>query len=160
MQRVRLFSMGLWGLALLFGVAQAADLPKAQNLQADAAQAQRARLPILIFFAAESCPYCHIVEEDYLQPMFNSGAYASKILFRKLLIDDDSSLRDFSGKNIASADFARQQGVTLTPYVKFFGPDGKELVPGLLGLTTRDFYAGYLEQAIDAASAKLRAGAN
>lgn len=147
---------GILVAMLILVNAQAAELPRANNLQADAAQARSARLPILIFFAAESCPYCHIVEDDYLKPMFNSGKWANKVMFRKLLIDDERDLRDFHGDKVSSADFARAHGVSLTPHIKFFGPDGKELVPSLLGLMTRDFYAGYLEEAIESAGAKLR----
>ncbi len=150
------------GLSTTMGITTAqaevnyVELPKAQDFKADAQQVAKARMPILVFFASESCPYCHVVEEDYLKPMFNSGEYRDKILFRKLVIDDSGSVRDFQGKSVDDAVFAKRYGISLTPHVKFIDADGQELVPGLLGLMTRDFYAGYLEDAINDAVAKLR----
>lgn len=136
--------------------ATAAELPKAQDLAADARQVRGARMPIVLFFAAEDCTYCHIVEDDYLRPMFNSGRYRDTVLFRTVLIDDARELTDFQGNPVAPDVFAKRYGVSLTPQVKFLDANGEELVPGLIGLMTRDFYAGYLEDAISAAVAKLR----
>lgn len=132
------------------------ELPRARDLAADAREVRGARMPIVMFFAAEDCPYCHVVEDDYLRPMFNSGRYRETILFRRVLIDDTRELTDFQGNSVAPDVFAKRYGVSLTPQVKFLDANGKELVPGLIGLMTRDFYAGYLEDAIDAAVMKLR----
>lgn len=139
-------------------VANAADLPlpMAKDFQADAQLVRKNRTPILVFFESASCPYCHVVEDDYLKPMFNSGDYRDKLLFRVVRIEDETSLHDFNGAPIDAARFAKHYGVSLTPHVKFLGADGQELVPGLLGLMTRDFYAGYLEDAINDALIKLR----
>lgn len=136
-----------------------AELPKLRDLRADARAAKAAGTPILVFFAADYCPYCHIVEEDYLQPMFRSGKYRDKILFRMITVDDSRELIDFHGDKVAPEDFAARYGVRLTPQVKFLDANGAELVPGLIGLMTRDFYAGYLEEAIDMAVQKMRAPA-
>lgn len=139
-------------------VANAADLPlpMAKDFQADARLVRKNRTPILVFFESASCPYCHVVEDDYLRPMFNSGDYRDKLVFRVVRIEDGARLHDFNGAAIDAATFAKHYGVSLTPHVKFLGADGQELVPGLLGLMTRDFYAGYLEDAINDALAKLR----
>lgn len=151
-----MLSVSISALAGAGPAATAAELPKARNLAADARQVRSARMPIMLFFAAEDCTYCHIVEDDYLRPMFNSGRYRDTILFRRVLIDDTRELTDFQGNPVAPDVFAKRYGVSFTPQVKFLDANGKELVPGLVGLMTRDFYAGYLDDAIDAAVAKLR----
>lgn len=149
-------------LLLLSAVAAADDgaivrsLPDARDFKADAQAARAQRMPILVFYTAADCPYCAIVREDYLEPMFSRGDYRGQILFRTVHVDSDDAVRDFSGRKRSHADFAESQGVRLTPNIKFYDADGRELVPGLLGLSTRDFFAGYLEQAIADATAKLR----
>lgn len=145
-------------LALAFAAAPgfAAELPSATDLRADAVLAKRENRPILVFFTATSCPYCHIVQEDYLKPMFNRGEYTDKLLFRVVNVESDATMRDFQGKKLTQADFASRHGAALTPQVKLFDSQGNELVPGLVGLITRDFYAGFLEDAIDSAVSKLR----
>ena len=131
-------------------------LPDARDFKADAQQARAQRMPILVFYTAADCPYCAIVREDYLEPMFNRGTYRGQLLFRTVHIDSDDTVRDFSGRARSHADFAQSQGVRLTPHIKFYDAEGRELVPGLLGLSTRDFFGGYLEQAVADATAKLR----
>lgn len=131
-------------------------LPDARDFKADAAESRAQKMPMLVFFTAADCPYCAIVREDYLEPMFSRGTYRGQILFRVVHVDGDDRVRDFSGRESSHADFAQAQGVRLTPNIKFYDASGRELVPGLLGLGTRDFFAGYLEQAIADAVTKLR----
>lgn len=146
--------------ALFFVLATAAssadELPLAKNLQKDARKAARAQTPILVFFAADSCPYCHEVEDLYLTPMYESGDYAGKLLFRVVRIESANFLRDFSGRRVDHETFAEDEGVALTPVIRFYGPAGDELTPELIGYTTPDFYGGYLEQAIADSISKLR----
>lgn len=131
-------------------------LPEASDFKADAAESRARQMPILVFYTAADCPYCAIVREDYLEPMFNRNQYKGKILFRAVHVDADDPVRDFNGRDSTHAAFAQAQGARLTPNIKFYDAAGRELVPGLLGLTTRDFFGGYLEQAIADALAKLR----
>lgn len=131
-------------------------LPDARDFQADARESRAQRTPILVFYTAADCPYCAIVREDYLEPMFNGREYRDRLLFRTVHVDSDDAVRDFGGRARTHAEFAQAQGVRLTPYIKFYDASGRELVPGLLGLTTRDFFGGYLEQAIADAIGKLR----
>lgn len=136
--------------------ARADELPLAQDFRADAAEAEHRGLPILVFFSSHECPYCHIVQEDYLKPMFNSGKYKDKVLFRLVQVDDATRLLDFDGKPTTHQAFASRFGARLTPNVKFLDHEGNELVPGLLGLMTQDFYGGFLEAAIDNAVTRMR----
>lgn len=131
-------------------------VPAARDLHADARAAARTGMPILLFFAADSCPYCQVVEESYLQPMIRTGEYAGRVLFRVIHVDDDAALRDFDGRMTTHRAFARAHRVSLTPVVRLMNADGHQLVPQLLGYTSPDFYGSYLESAIDNAIAKAR----
>lgn len=132
----------------------AAELVPARDLKADAQVACASGRPLLVLFASHGCPYCRVVEEDYLIPMLRQPQ-SERPIIRVVTIDDLGSLRDFSGKRVPIAEFARQQGASLTPHVKLLGPDGRELAPGLVGLLTQDFYGGYLEAAIATATEKM-----
>ncbi len=149
---------GLWLLffALATAVSPADELPLAKNLQKDARKAARGQMPILVFFAADSCPYCHEVEDLYLTHMYESGDYAGKLLFRVVRIESANFLRDFNGRRIDHETFAEDEGVALTPVIRFYDPEGKELIPELIGYTTPDFYGDYLEQTISDSISKLR----
>lgn len=140
------FSVSLW----------AADLPVADDLRADGERAGRERLPILVFFASHSCPYCYEVEEHYLKPRIASGEYRTKAIVRVVYTDSPRRLHDFNGRKTDHAAFARRYGVRFTPTIKLVDADGIELSPSLVGLTTRDFYGFYLDEAINGALTKLR----
>ena len=146
----------LWLSAGFFAAAWAADLPAAVDLRADGEHAGRERLPILIFFASRGCPYCYEVEEMYLKPRVASGEYRTKAIVRVVYTDSSRSLRDFHGRKTDHAGLARRYGVMFTPTIKVVDAEGVELAPALVGLTTRDFYGFYLDEAINGALTKLR----
>ena len=149
-------------LMLLVGSLAAADiqLQAARDLPGDAAQASERQLPILVLFSSSYCGYCTIVREDFLKPMLKSGDYDDKVIMRVVNIDSSEDMRDFEGRTVFAEDFADRRGVFVTPTVKFFGPDGYETAPDLVGLTTVDYYGGFLDNAIEESLAHLRAGSN
>ena len=155
MRRVAVLLL-LWLSAGLSAPTWAADLPAASDLRADGERAGRERLPILMFFASHGCSYCYEVEENYLKPRIASGEYRTKTIVRVVYTDSPRSLQDFSGRKTDHAAFARRYGVMFTPTVKLVDAEGVELSPSLVGLTTRDFYGFYLDEAINGALTKLR----
>ena len=134
-----------------------AALPMAENFHADARQARHQRVALLVFFSAKSCQYCEQMRALFLGPMFNRGDYADKVIMREVQVDGGRELRDFEGKKSSHRDFALRYRVGLTPQIWFLDPSGKELVPALVGLSTPELFAGYLDAAIDAAVANMRA---
>ena len=54
------------------------------------------------------------------------------------------------------AQFAMRYRVQMVPTVMLFDAQGNVLATPLVGLTTVDFYGGYLDQAIDEAVSKVR----
>ena len=132
------------------------NLPPAVDLQADGRAASAERLPVVLFFYTANCPFCREVEEQYLEPLMRENKTSPRLILRTVEIDKPRPLVDFSGQGTDMRAFAKQQGVTLVPHLRFLGPDGTPLAPDLLGLSSRDFYAGYLEDSIDSATGKLR----
>lgn len=119
-------------------------------------RSHEARLPILLMFSAEHCSYCVKLEEDFLKPMLRSGDYDDKVLIRKVKIDGFDSVRDFDGNKIDASKFADRYKVYVTPTVVFIDGDGAQLAPKRVGLSTPDFYGGYLDQSINTALDVLR----
>lgn len=119
-------------------------------------RSHKARLPILLMFSAEHCTYCEQLEEDFLKPMLRSGDYEDKVLIRKVRIDGFGTLRDFKGDKVGVQAFADRYNVYVTPTVVFVDGDGSQLAKKRVGLSTPDFYGGYLDQSINTALDVLR----
>lgn len=141
---------------LLIANDQPVVVPVTSNLAADAHRSADMAVPILVMFASTSCGYCRIVEEQFLIPMIISGDYTNKVIIRIVNIDSGENMRDFAGAPVAMDDFAFREGVSFTPTIRFYGPAGKQLVPQMIGLTTVDYFGGYLDEAIDTSLLKLR----
>lgn len=131
-------------------------LPVAVDLRADAQVARAQQLPIVLFFHSTTCPFCREVESSYLRPLLKTNAQTPRFLLRSVEVSQTRSLVSFDGSKTDFRAFARQQGVTLVPHLRFLGPAGDALAPDLVGLTSRDFYGGYLEDSVAAAAEKLR----
>jgi thioredoxin-related protein len=142
---------------LLSGCSDARDaLPAAVDLRADGQLARAQRLPIVLFFHSTTCPFCREVEELYLARLQKENESVPQFLLRTVEVSQTQPLVTFDGTRTDYRAFAKRQGVTLVPHLRFLGPDGESLVPDLIGLTPRDFYGAYLEGSISDAGEKLR----
>jgi len=126
-------------------------ITEATNLASDAA----AKRPILLLVSLEHCPFCMQIKRDILGPMIKSGDYKDQLTFRELHIDRGSSVVDFQGNRVASAEFAHRLGVTLTPTLLFLGTEGEELAERLVGISTPEMFFFYVDEAIKQALAKF-----
>lgn len=145
---------------LLFaaGTVAAAEIPDAVDLARDGQAAQRQGAAILLFFTSARCPFCEQVEDLYLRPLYERAPHGERLLMRRVSTAVDSVLRDFAGRESGAREFARAEGIRLTPTVRIYGADGRQLVPELLGYSSPHFYAGQLDQAIADALEKVRGG--
>lgn len=112
--------------------------------------------PLLLEFAAESCAYCELLEEEFLKPMLRNRDYDQRVTMRKLLLDGGTRLIDFDGKPVSAEKLARRYRVRVTPTLLFLDGRGRELTERMVGINTPDFYGGYLDQALETAAGKLR----
>ncbi len=127
-----------------------------RDLAADARLATERGVPLLVMFAQEGCAYCELVESEFLRPMILSGDYEDRVVIRKLMLDSFDSIRDFDGSSVEVETLATRFNAPLTPTLVFLSPQGRELAPRLIGISTVDFYGGDLEARIDTALATLR----
>ena len=134
----------------------AAGIPLARDLMLAGREAERACVPLLLEFSADDCHYCTLLEEEVLNPTLLNRDYEQRVLMRKLILDRGIKLRSFSGKSIHASDLASQYRVFVTPTLLFVDSKGKELAERMVGVTTLEFYGGYLDQALDTARDKLR----
>ncbi len=129
-------------------------VPVSTNLQVDAAIARARAVPLLLMFSLDDCPYCMVVREEFLDPMQRNDDYRDKVLMRILKMDE-AYITDFDGSRIAVDDLALRYGASIAPTVVLLDHQGKLLTERLLGLTTPDFYGGYLDEAIELSLRRL-----
>lgn len=145
-----------WGLASA-GPARAADaLVHARNFQADAREAARRKIPILVVFTTHECPYCARVKREYLIPMHKDKAYRNKVMIREVTFGATAPLVDFDGKRTTEGAFAAAHKVFMVPTVQVFDLQGAPVSDPIVGLLSDDYYHGYLEAAIEAGLSRTR----
>lgn len=135
-------------------VRRRAELPPANDLAADAAASRRERLPILLFFDRDECPYCEQALREYLVP-FSRDEWRGKALFRQVGIDRPDPVLDFRGARTTHQALAERYGVFLSPTVLVVDANGLPLGEPIVGLLTVDFYGAYIDNALKAARARL-----
>jgi thioredoxin-related protein len=135
-----------------------AQIIGAQDLAADAAIARGQGLALLVAVTRHGCPYCRVLKRDILVPMARSGGYSEQVLIRELVIDPESPVVDFDGREVSSADIARRYDVGITPTVLLLDSLGNPLHAPLVGINTPEMYGYYLDRAIEAGRSKLAAG--
>lgn len=149
-----------WLIAILAWASSAAwaagGVPAVRNLQTDSATAQGINGALLVVLVGEDCPYCERVLENFLIPMSGNRDYKKKVVMRRLVVSDNSPIRDFEGKPSTPEKLARQYGYRLVPTVLLLDTKGRLLAKPVVGLTTEDYYGMYLDEAIDTALGKIR----
>lgn len=134
----------------------ATDLPAAIDLRSEASEAARSGNPLIIIYSRKDCKYCETVKRDYLKPLAESPRYKNRVVIRQINQDGDQALSDFKGGQTSHARFALSEKVKLVPVVAFYGPDGRRLADPIIGGRLPDFYASYLEDAIDQSARTLK----
>lgn len=136
--------------------ARKAQLPRAQDLAADAAASGKGRLPILLFFDRDDCPFCERALREYLVP-YSREEWKDRAIFRSVDIDRTLPVRDFDGSVTTHAAIAARYGVAFSPTILVVDGRGRKLAEPIIGLTTLDFYGAYVQDALAAGARKLRA---
>lgn len=140
---------------------EADDLPPvtliaAKDLRSDSQQSHDARIPILLYFGSDYCTYCRYVEEEQLKPMLRNHVYDTKVMVRRVNMNDYGNITYIDGKTFSASELATFYRTSMTPTLIFIDADGHEIAPRLVGVSSRDFYGGDLDNSIDAALNKLR----
>ncbi len=127
------------------------ELIKLTDIRETARLAQSRKLPILMMFGTDECPYCRLLKEDFLIPMLISGDYTDKVIMREAHITSGANIIDFTGKKISIGEFSDRYGVTLFPTMVFVDGTGQVLIKNIIGITTPSLFGGTLDDSIDKA---------
>jgi hypothetical protein len=95
------------------------------------------------------------VRKDYLHPLQASAAHRG-IVVRQINQDSERPLRDFRGQAATHAGIAAGEKIRLVPVVAFYGPDGRQLAPPIVGARIADYYQSYLDDALEKSAQALR----
>ncbi|MCE7876824.1 MAG: hypothetical protein DYH14_05735 [Betaproteobacteria bacterium PRO3] len=131
-------------------------LPAARDLAADGATARARRIPILILFDRDDCPYCERALREHLVPMSREAPWRDDALFRQVEVDRDDPVVGFDGRPTTHRAIASRFDAKFTPTIVVVGSDGKALADPVVGLLTADFYGAYLDAALKQGLATLR----
>jgi thioredoxin-related protein len=132
------------------------DLPKAADLQRDARESARQKVPIMVFFMSDDCSYCDSVSDLYLEPMYRNGLDKGRFILRTVDTAGYTQLRGFDGENLSHDTFASKQGVSFTPVIRFYDSRGREVAPEVIGFQVPELYGGYLDASIEESISALR----
>lgn len=144
-------------LATLARAATRAPIPLATDLHADGRLSRERRAPIVILFSLPGCPYCEIVRRSHLAPMLADPATSGRVIIRQIDVDADHRVIGFGREPTTHAAIARSHGVRVAPVVAFWDGEGRVLADPLSGMLLPDFYAAYLDDAIETARSRLGA---
>lgn len=135
---------------------RAQSLPAAKDLAADGATSRARRVPILILFDREDCPYCDRALREHLVPMSGEPPWRDDALFRQVEVDRDDPVVGFDGRPTTHRALAVRYDAKLTPTIVVVDGAGALLAEPVVGLLTADFYGAYLDQALQKGLARLR----
>jgi thioredoxin-related protein len=98
------------------------DLPEEMQVARD-----EGKLGMLLFFEAESCPYCVYMLRKVLNQKSVQDWYRERFVNIAVDIHGDVEFRDFDGITLPSKVFADHRRIYLTPVVSFLNLDGTEI---------------------------------
>jgi len=135
--------------------AAGSSLPPAQDLAADARDMRARGTVMLVLFSQAGCRWCERARNEVLLPLAGDPASTRRVVLREVALDNDAPLTDFAGRSATHRRFAAEEGVRLTPTLVVYGPDGKRLAEPIVGFRLADFYAEYVNRAIEEGLARL-----
>lgn len=98
------------------------DLPEEMQIARD-----KGKLGMLLFFEAESCPYCqHMVHKVFNQIEVQDW-FGERFVSIAIDIHGDVELTDFDGITLPSKIFSDHRRVFMTPVIAFIDLDGNEI---------------------------------
>lgn len=137
-------------------IANIEAFPAARNLAIDGKSAEQSGLPLIVLVSLAGCPHCEVVRRSHLLPLLREAPGTPKAIIRQVEINGIERLRDFNGKEMSHAEFARQYKASVAPVVFFFNANGELPTAPLIGSMIPDFYGAYFDAALNEAKSKLR----
>ena len=145
------------GAALLLGVVPstgaAVSLPRARSLRDELALALKRGQPLVVLVSLDGCAFCKMARDHYLSPLREQQG----LPVVQLDMRSAAPVQDFKGVALTHDALVRAWGISLAPVVLFFGRDGLEVAPRLVGVGSPDYYGAYLDERLVQARSALKA---
>jgi len=154
---VALVALILSWLPLALGAAPGAShgISPAHDLAADAREMRARGSVMLVLFSQSDCRWCERTKNEVLMPLQSDPTVSKHLLVREIALDDDASLTNFAGRKTALRRFAVSESARFTPTLIVYGPDGERLAEPIVGFRIADFYAEYVNRAIEEGRTRL-----
>ncbi|QNP48508.1 thioredoxin family protein [Diaphorobacter aerolatus] len=126
-------------------------LPTTSDLQASLANALARGEPLIVLATLRGCPFCKVARENYLVSELQAGRAVTQIHFLSR-----DPVKDLQGRATTQGQLVKSLGIEAAPTLLFLGANAAEVAPRLVGGSTSDFYAAYLDERIAKARAAVR----
>lgn len=101
-------------------------------------------------YTSARCPWCIAIKKEQLGPRTKSPT-PPRLIVVEFDVDDSATFTLPGGTRMTARDWGARHGLRLTPTVVMLDHLAKPLTDPLVGYSSRDFYAVYLEQQIEVA---------
>jgi hypothetical protein len=136
--------------------ARPATLASAKSLRDELALALKSGNPLVVMVSLDGCPFCKAVREQYLAPLREQeGLPVVQVV--QVDMHSAAALQDFNGLALTHDHMVRTWGIKIAPSLLFFGADGVEVAPRLVGVGSMDYYGSHLDQRLSQARAAIKA---
>jgi thioredoxin-related protein len=98
------------------------------------------------------CPFCKVIRENYLGPMHSQQGLSVV----QVDMHSKRELKNFSGTSLSHENMRRTWGIRIAPTLLFFGRNGTEVAPRLVGASIPDFYGAYLDERLQQAQEAIK----
>ena len=132
------------------GIAQARDLA------ADGRDMRSRGIVMLVLYSQADCPWCERARREVLLPLARDPAARRRVVLREIALDAGPPLSDYAGQPTRHRRFAAAEAARFAPTLVVYGPDGRKLADPIVGFRLADFYAEYVNRAIEAGLAQLK----
>ncbi|QIL83732.1 hypothetical protein G7047_06235 [Diaphorobacter sp. HDW4A] len=126
-------------------------LPTTTDLRASLAQALARGEPLIVLATLQGCPFCKVARENYLVSELRAGRVVTQIHFLSR-----EPVRNWQGDEVTHGRLVKQLQIDAAPTLLFYGRDAREVAPRLVGGSTSDFYAAYLDERVALARSAVR----
>ena len=127
----------------------------ARDLAADAREMRARGTVMLVLYSQADCRWCDRAKNEVLLPLQNDPASRGRVVLREIALDEDNPLTDFAGRPTTHQRFASSERARFTPTLIVYGPDGSRLAEPIVGFRIVDFYAEYVNRAINEGLARI-----
>lgn len=127
----------------------ASDLAKAIK------KAREEKIVLAALYTSERCPFCIAIKKEQLTPRMRSNA-KPRLMVVEFDVDSRESFLLPNGSRMTAKEWGLRHQLKLTPTLVMLDHDANPITEPLVGYSSRDYYAAYLEDHIQSAQSHLQ----